>query len=87
MKKIARNLFLMPATLQISKKILLNKYTHQNRSIWNLAKHFVWEEENNCEEKINLTPQEKIGNIDWCKCGCECNQWRHLLKVSAYCIG
>ena len=35
-------------------------------------KHFVSEEENNCEEEINLTLQDKVGNIDWCKCGCEC---------------
>ena len=35
-------------------------------------KHFALEEENNCEEEINLTLQERIANIDWCKCGCEC---------------
>ena len=35
-------------------------------------KPFVLEEENNCEEEINLTPQDKIGNIDGCKCVCEC---------------
>ena len=35
-------------------------------------KHFVSEEENNCEEESNLIPQNRIGNIDWCKCGCEC---------------
>ena len=29
-------------------------------------KHFVLEEENNCEEEINLTPQDRIGNTDWC---------------------
>ena len=27
-------------------------------------KHFVPEEENKCEEEINLTPQNRIGNID-----------------------
>ena len=27
-------------------------------------KHFVSEKENNCEEEINLTPQDRIGNID-----------------------
>ena len=37
-----------------------------------LKKCFVQEEENNCEEEINLTLQERIGNINWCKCGCEC---------------
>ena len=35
-------------------------------------KHFVLEEENDCEEEINLTLQDRIGNIDWCKCRCEC---------------
>ena len=35
-------------------------------------KTFVPEEENNCEVEINLTPQDRIANIDWCKCGCEC---------------
>ena len=35
-------------------------------------KPFASEEANNCEEEINLTPQDRIGNIDWCKCGCEC---------------
>ena len=29
-------------------------------------------EENNCEEEINLAPQDGNGNIDRCKCGCEC---------------
>ena len=31
-------------------------------------KHFVSEEENNCEEETNLAPQDRIRN--WCKCGC-----------------
>ena len=30
---------------------------------------FVSEEKHNCEEKIYLTPQDRIGNIDRCKCG------------------
>ena len=34
-------------------------------------KHFISEEENNCEEEINLSPQDRNGNIDWHKCGCE----------------
>ena len=34
-------------------------------------KPLISEEENNCEE-TNLTPQDKIGNIDWYRCGCEC---------------
>ena len=29
-------------------------------------KPFISEEENNCKE-INLTPQDRIGNISWCK--------------------
>ena len=37
----------------------------------NRKKHFVSEEENNCEEEINLTPQDRIANINWCKCVCE----------------
>ena len=37
-----------------------------------LKKPFVFEEENNCEEEINLTPQDRIDNVDWCRCGCEC---------------
>ena len=37
-------------------------------------KHFVLEEESNCEEEMNLTPQDRIGNIDWCKCGYKCKQ-------------
>ena len=28
--------------------------------------------ENNGEEEINLTPQDRIGNIDQCECGREC---------------
>ena len=34
-------------------------------------KHFVLEE-NNFEEEISLTPQDRIGNINRCKCGCDC---------------
>ena len=34
-------------------------------------KTFVSEEANNCEEKFNLA-QDRIGNIDWCICRCEC---------------
>ena len=32
----------------------------------------ISEQENNCEEGINLTPQDRIGTMDCCKCGCEC---------------
>ena len=36
-------------------------------------KPFVSEEKNNCEKEVNLTtPQNSIGHIDLCKCGCEC---------------
>ena len=28
-------------------------------------KPFVSGEENNCEKEIDLTPQDRIGNIDW----------------------
>ena len=35
-------------------------------------KTFVFEKENNCKGEINSTPQDRIGNIDWCKCGCKC---------------
>ena len=37
-------------------------------------KPIATEDENNCEEKINLTTQNRINNIDWCKCGCEWQQ-------------
>ena len=36
-----------------------------------IKKTFVSEKENNCEEEINLTPEDRTGNLDWCKCGCE----------------
>ena len=29
--------------------------------------HFVLDEENNCEEEINLTTQDRISNNDWCE--------------------
>ena len=35
-------------------------------------KRFVSEEENNGEEEINLTSQDRIDNINWCRCRCEC---------------
>ena len=35
-------------------------------------KRFVSEEKCNCKEEINAAPQDRIGNIDWCKCRCEC---------------
>ena len=39
-----------------------------------LKKSFVSEEENSCEEEINLTPQDRTDNIDWCKCEGECKK-------------
>ena len=36
-------------------------------------KHFVSVKKNNCEEEINLRPQDRPSNIDQCKCGCEYN--------------
>ena len=35
-------------------------------------KPLVLVEQNNCEGETNLMPQDRIGNIDWCKWGCEC---------------
>ena len=35
-------------------------------------KHFVLEKLNNYGEEINSTPQDRIDNIDLCRCGCEC---------------
>ena len=35
-------------------------------------KLFVSKEQNNCEEEISLTPQDRIDDIDWCKCVWEC---------------
>ena len=35
-------------------------------------KYFALGEENKREQEINLTPLDRIGNIDWRKCGCEC---------------
>ena len=34
--------------------------------------HFESGEESKCEEEIDLTPQDRIVIIDWCKCRCEC---------------
>ena len=73
MKKITQNLFLVPAFLQISiKQINMLKpfYMEPRQAV--PKKHFVSKEENKCEEEINLIRQDRIGNMDWCKCGCEC---------------
>ena len=70
-KKFVQNLFVMPATVPISKKGLLKQINtlkpfdmEPRKAI--RKKHFVLEEQNNCEEEINLTPQDRIGNTDWC---------------------
>ena len=47
-------------------------------------KHFVSEEENNCKEGTNLTPQDRIGNIDWCKCGCKFKPMTRLAE--SFCL-
>ena len=31
---------------------------------------FVSEEKSNCEEEFDLTPQHRIGKINWSKCRC-----------------
>ena len=35
------------------------------------GKTFVSKEENKCKEEFDLIPPDRIGNIDWGKCGCE----------------
>ena len=64
-KTYARNLFLIPAT-QIN---TLKPFDMEPRKDIS-RKRFVSEEENNWEEEINLAPQDRIGNVGWCKCGC-----------------
>ena len=49
--------------------------------------HFLSEEENNCEEETNLTPQDRFGNIASCKCGCECKPIAIFADVSPCCFG
>ena len=46
-------------------------------------KPFALEEENNCEEII-LTPQDRTGNIDWCKCRCECKLM--VIFTESFCL-
>ena len=46
-------------------------------------KHFVSEEENNCEEEINSKPQDRISNnIDWC--GYECKPM--VIFAESFCL-
>ena len=40
--------------------------------IWKKITQNLLEEENDCEEETNLTPQDTIGNIDCYKYECEC---------------
>ena len=47
-------------------------------------KLFVSEEESNCEGEISLTPQDKIGNINWWKCGCDCKLM--LIFAESFCL-
>ena len=45
-------------------------------------KHFVSEEENNCEEEINSKPQDRISNIDWY--GYECKPM--VIFAETFCL-
>ena len=47
-------------------------------------KHFVSEKENNCKEEINLTSQDTICNMDWCKCRCKCKLMAKSVK--SFCL-
>ena len=49
-------------------------------------KTFVSEEANNCEEKFNLA-QDRIGNIDWCICRCECKLMATLAESFCLLLG
>ena len=75
-KKIAQNLFDVSKSSDIEEEIIkqINVLKPFNMEPHKASpkKLFVLEEENNCEEEINLTSQDRIGNSDWCKCGCEC---------------
>ena len=47
-------------------------------------KHFISEEENYCVEEINLRPQDRIANIDWCKFACE---WETMATLTeSFCL-
>ena len=79
MEKIAQNLSVIPVTLQIKEEIIkqintLKPFDMEPRKALPKKKKFASEEENNCEEEINLTPQYRIDNINWCKCGYERKQ-------------
>ena len=82
----------MPAILQISKKQIthiiiqintLKPFDMEPRQAIPM-KPFVSEEENNCQQEINLTPQDGIGNFDWGKCGCECKLMATLAE--SFCL-
>ena len=85
MKKSAENLFLMPGNYsdikeEINKQINTLKLFNMEPCNATPKKYFGLEEVGNCKEEINLKPQNKTVNIDWCKCGYEC-------KSMAYCFG
>ena len=46
----------------------------------------MYQKKINCKEEFNLTPQDKIANMDWCKSGCECKPMGAFAKVSVYCF-
>ena len=64
-KKVAQNLFLIPATV-IKQINTMKPFNMQPRAAVPY-KTFVMEEENNFEEEISLASQDLIGNISCCK--------------------
>ena len=48
--------------------------------IWKKITQNLLEEENDCEEETNLTPQDTIGNIDCYKYECECKPMATFAK-------
>ena len=49
-------------------------------------KNILCQKKINCKEEFNLTPQDKIANMDWCKSGCECKPMGTFAKISVYCF-
>ena len=41
-------------------------------------------EEDNIEKEINLNPKDRIRNVDYCKCGCECKLMMTFAK--SFCL-
>ena len=58
------NASLSVTSLRIEENFFKKKYAQK--------KHFVLENLNNYGEEINSTPQDRIDNIDLCRCACEC---------------